>query len=132
MVTYSKGDCVICKVYYGKLVQADSQKFEVLQHFDIVCICEEGYLLLVPRDLYLKNSFVLTDRDCKTFSIPIRFVDGIVHHANDKHIVSLRSQMNGLCCHKCNEFNEYGEVNRIDENGHGIYICYLCRINNYR
>lgn len=127
MSNYSPGDVVSCKVGYGKVYFATSTKYERTQNFDIVCSCEEGYIVLVPSYLFLKNSFELSEADCKEYGVPSKFVGGTVHFVSDDHIVTLVSKLTGIECASCNTFFEFAEVNRLDKDGHGILICWNCR-----
>lgn len=127
MVLYSAGDTVICKIGYGKVLLANDTDYERAKEFSIVCGCDSGYLILLPGDLYLKNSFNLNDEDCKEFGLAKKFIGGTVHYISDDHVLALRNRMTGLSCMKCNEYFEYAEVNRIDENGKGAMICWRCR-----
>lgn len=128
MSSYSPGDVVSCKVDYGKICYATSNKYEHTQSFDIVCACEEGYLVLVPMSLFLKNSFELSEADCKDYKVPLRFVGGNVHFIGDDHVVSLVSKLTGVECVSCKIWCEWGEINRLDKNGHGILVCWKCRM----
>lgn len=118
---------MLCKIAYGKLEYAGTTEFETKHSFDIICVCEQGYLLLVPTDLFMKNSFIISERDCKTFKIHKRFKDGVAHFAGDEHIIKLVRRFSGLTCMSCHEHYEYSEVNRIDDAGHGALICWYCR-----
>lgn len=128
MGLYSTGDAVICKIGYGKVLLADDSAFELAKEFSIACPCDNGYLILLPSDLYLQCSFVLNVQDCKDFGLPKKFVGGTVHYITDDHVLALRNRMTGLSCMKCHEYFEYAEVNRIDENGKGALICWHCRM----
>lgn len=129
---YTIGDTITCKIDLGKILEQDAEEFEQIHKFDIVCFCGSGYLILVPQALFLKNSFTLTNRDIKDFDILPRFKDGLVHFIRDNHIVGLQKRLQGLRCFKCGEWQEFGEINRLDDNGHGILICWSCRTYPYR
>jgi len=120
--TFAPGDTVSCKVGYDKIAHALSDEFEIIHNFDIVCSCDEGYLIYVPRDLFLLNSFELTAKDCKTFKIPLKFKDCKVHFISEGHIVSLVCKLTGLSCNKCNEYYPFASPNSIN-----IFICWSCR-----
>jgi hypothetical protein len=124
---YSPGDIVFCKIGYGKVLLADDKEYEVVKDFSIVCICDSGYLIFLPNDVYLKNSFALSKHDCKEFSLAKKFLDSTVHYISDEHVVALRNRLTGLACMKCHEHFEYAEVNRLDQDGKGTLICWRCR-----
>lgn len=128
---YCPGDSVICKIGYSKILEAHSKDFEFTQPLDIICLSAYGYVLLIPSDIHITNSFTLTDKHCKDFGIGKKFSGGEAHYIDDDHIVSIRSRMTGLCCMKCYEPYEYAEVNRIDENGNGALLCWSCRTYKY-
>lgn len=127
MTLYSFGDIVLCKVNLNKIVGANATKFDNTHHFDIICPCDRGYLILVPSTVILTNSFVLTARDCVDFNIPYKFMKATSYFINDDHVVSLINKMTGLCCAVCKEYFAQAEVNRIDKNGKGILVCWSCR-----
>lgn len=127
MSTYYPGDTISCKIGYGKLYYSTSTEHERTCNFDIVCVCEEGYLVLVPAYMFMKNSFELSKTDCKDYGAPIKFLGSAVHYVGDDHIVGLVHRMTGLQCIKCKEHHDFAEVNRLDENGHGVLICWNCR-----
>jgi hypothetical protein len=126
------GDVVLCKITFdGKLARSVSIEFDRTYPFYIICLYEKvqqaGYLLLVPRDIYLAKSWTLTPKDCKELELLPKFIGSDVVFAVDKHITSIQHRMTGLCCDKCNIFCEYSEVNRLDKDGKGIYVCWSCR-----
>jgi hypothetical protein len=125
------GDSVVCKVGYGKILEINSKDFEFTHSFDIICFSDQGYILLIPQDMYLVDSFPLALQHCKVFGLDKKFVGGEAHYISDEHILSVRSRMTGLCCMKCHEPYEYAEVNRIDENGNGALLCWVCRAYPY-
>lgn len=128
---YCPGDSVVCKIGYGKIVELDSKDFEFTQPLYIICFSDSGYIVLVPQDVHLRDSFTLTDRHCTLLHIGKKFAGGEAYYINDDHIVSVRTRMTGLCCMKCYEPYEYAEVNRIDENGNGALLCWSCRTYKY-
>lgn len=128
MADYSLGDTVICKATYdGKLLAADAADFETIASFYIICDFDNIYLTLIPPDLYLANSFVITARDCKEFKLHSKFVGSAVHYIRPEHIVSIKTRLTGLFCIKCNEYYDMAEANYFDENGKGVLICWRCR-----
>lgn len=127
MGLYSAGDRIACKVGYGQIFPVGAAEFEIIRHFDIVCECDGGYLILVGNNIYLSSSFALSAKDCRLLRLPTKFIDGVVHPITDDHVVGLVQKMTGLACYACGEYAEFAEVNSLDENGKGILICYLCR-----
>lgn len=130
---YCPGDNVLCKLKDDNLVYASATSFDETHPFDIICLKENGYLILVPQDFCLLSSYEIKARDCRQLDLEDKFADSQVAYITDYHVVSLRFKMTGMTCHRCNEHNEYGEVNRISEaTGKGIFLCFLCRTYIYR
>lgn len=128
MVTnHGAGDTVTCKITYnGKLALRAARDYERTHNFYIICLYDEGYLLLVPSDLYLKNSFILTAKECRKLGLPEKFVDTDVLVALDKHVVSVQTKMTGVHCVKCNAFAEFGDTNRVGNDGKYVFVCWNC------
>lgn len=124
---YHPGDCIVCKIGYSKILGADSKNFEYTQPFDIICVVDTNYLILVPQDIHLVGSFTLTAKHCKKFNIDKKFSDAETCFISDDDVVSVRSRMTGLCCSKCAIRYEYAEINRFDADGNGILVCWLCK-----
>lgn len=127
---YTIGDSVICKVGHGKILHAEAKGYELSRAFDIIALCDSGYLVFVPQNLYLKNSFALEARDCRVYGIAEKFAGDHAHFINETHIVSVQSRMRGYACAKCATWSDYAEINRLDADGRGIFLCWSCR--NYR
>lgn len=128
--TYQTGDIVSCKLELGEFAYSDSKEYDTIQKFEIIAVCENGYLLLVPPGLYLTRSFTLTKKDCRVYGIGDKFIGTDVAVASGLRIHKLIKRLTGFPCDECGIFCEYAEVNRLDGNGKGIYICWNCR--NYR
>lgn len=132
MARYSSGDTIVCKIWQDRIVYSTAVEYETKQHFDIICLCDEGYLVLVPADLFIKNSFILETHNYVKYGAMKKFIGAQVHYITDNHIVELKSVLQGYFCARCNEFYDFSEINDLDNNGKGIYICYLCRVNPWR
>lgn len=122
---YTPGDEIICKVGYNKILDANSKDFEFTQPFDIICLSDSGYIILVSQSIHLTDSFTLTSKHCNIFKLNKKFIDGEAYYINDDHVVSVRSRMTGLKCNICEVFYEMAEPN----DGNNL-ICWSCR--NYK
>ncbi len=125
--TYNAGDCITCKVSYGVILKQAEKDYEYTQPFDIVCVVEHQYLILVPADIHITGSFTLTKKLCKEFGAETKFSDSEAIFIDDYNVVSVRSRMTGLPCSICDTRYEHAEVNRVDADGHGILVCWNCR-----
>jgi len=101
---YTPGDEIICKVGYNKILDANSKDFEFTQPFDIICLSDSGYIILVSQSIHLTDSFTLTSKHCNIFKLNKKFIDGEAYYSHDDHVVSVRSRMTGLNCDICEVF----------------------------
>ena len=70
----SPGDRVVCKVKDGKIVNIYDDSVLDTQIFDIIVKYNEEYLVYIPLNLYIKNSFLITPENNKHYGVGKKFV----------------------------------------------------------
>lgn len=122
------GDTVSIKIKNGLIVNQYDDHYEQILTVEIICLMDEGYLVHIPQDLYLQNSFFITKENHQEYKIPIQFLDAQAHYISGNHIYEVRSRLDGAKCARCDEW-----VNMAGETVWGEpFVCFLCRTYKWR
>lgn len=82
----------------------------------------------MPHYYVLKDTFVADSYQCKKLGIDRKFLDENVIHIEERFIMHVHAQLDGMNCKICNEFSQYSKANQAD----GTFICFTCKQNPYR
>lgn len=133
MTNLSVGDQVVCRICDGVIIGADSIPYDSEHVFDIIAIDQdECYTLYIPDDLFIRDSILVTLTNLPHYGLAKKFIDSHIYHIIAAHIVRVYSRLDGMSCMRCGEWVDKAEVNRLDANGKGAFICWLCRSYPYR
>jgi hypothetical protein len=123
MTQLSPGDRVICRIKDGKISNVYEATWDDTQVFDIISIVNDNYIIYVPIDYPLKQTFILDKAHYKQFNAPIKFIDSTVCIINEHEIVGVHSKLDGMCCSKCGEFISMGAPAKSGD----PFICWGCK-----
>lgn len=126
-MAFAPGDKVVCRIKEGVIVNSYDDDWESEVIFEIICIYEDGYLIYIPTNFFLKDSLTLTKENFKKFNVDKKFIDSEVYYITDYRIVKLHTKIDGMCCAKCGEFSGYAAANRED----GTFVCWSCKAYPY-
>ncbi len=129
MPSFCPGDRVFCKIKDSFIVQSHITDFDENLVFYIINHFEHGYLVHVPDSIFLKNSVLVTSRNCREYDMPDAFIGDHIHYITDVHIFKIHSfAPDGMNCVRCDEFFHMSEPNQPD----GTMKCWQCRTNPMR
>jgi hypothetical protein len=123
MTQLSPGDRVICRIKDGKISNVYEATWDDVQVFDIISVVNDNYIIYVPQDMALKQTFVLDKAHYKQFNASAKFIDSTVCIINEHEIIDVYSKLDGQCCSKCNEFISMAEPSKTAES----FICWSCK-----
>jgi hypothetical protein len=118
----SSGDRIVCKIKDGKILNVYEDDIGERNIFDIVVKYNDGFLVYVSQNIFLKNSIYISKDNYKRYKVDKRFIDSYVYFITDHNIVSIYSLLDGLCCTDCGEFYSMAAPNRENE----VFICWMC------
>ena len=126
MDTISPGDIVSCKINEDLIIYNYIKIYDIIVNFEIICLVSDkyqnGFLIKVPPNIFLKSSFCVKSSDIKEFSMLPRFIDADAHFITNSHIVSLVSKLNGAFCDICKDFFDYATKDTT-----GKFKCFTCK-----
>lgn len=122
MTTLGPGDRVLCRIKDGKISNVYETVWDDTQAFDIISVVNDNYVIYVPQDMALKQTFILDKAHYKQFGAPAKFIGSTVCIINEHEIISVHSKLDGTCCSKCNEFIPMGAPAKKDE----PFVCWNC------
>lgn len=122
MAQFLPGDSVVCRIKDSIIVSAYEDKWEEELVFDIMSMYEEGYMIYIPIDMYLRDCVHLTSSNHKKYNAEKRFIDSDAYYITDYKIIRIHRKLDGIRCMKCDTFCGMATSNRPDNK----LLCWHC------
>lgn len=120
------GDIVSCKIKDDFIIYNYIKQYDIITNFEVICLVidkyQDGFLIKIPTNMFLKGSFTIKKPDIKEFSILPRFIDAEAHFITNSHIVAIKSKLDGIFCDNCKDFFQYATKDKS-----GKFRCFTCR-----
>lgn len=120
--TLVPGDQVICLLRGNEIVSVYDEEWDTKNIFDVVATYDVGYLIYIPQDMVIKNSFIITGYNNKEYKVKLAFIGSSVRYITEHNIIGIYSKLDGMVCSKCGVFCKYAQVE-----GGETFICFTCR-----
>jgi len=121
------GDTIVCHLKEGRIVSSYAA-FDDSQDFQIIATDPSGYYLYIPDHIFVAGTIKIDSYTARSLGIRPQFIDCNMFYIEGTRIVSVRSQLDGCLCARCNEFFPMAEPNQED----GTMLCFLCRTYRWR
>ncbi len=133
MTDFCIGDQVVCRIFENAIISSMALEWEEELIFEIIKVDPGNrYTIYIPSDIVIKDAIFLTASNLHYYELNKKFLDSYIYHILDLHILRMYRQQEGYLCARCSYEFPHAEINRLDENGHGIFVCFLCRTYPYR
>src|SRR4051812_13663880 len=112
------GDRVLVRIKETLIQPAKSDDYSKLLQFDVIGERNDLYIIYIPSNITIDESFELSSFDCNRYDVSMRFLNDRAYIIGESHIVKTFSKLGpreGESCVRCQEFSSYAEPNQ--ENG---------------
>lgn len=116
------GDQVICLLKGNEIVSVYEEEWDKKLIFDIIAIYDVGYLIYIPQDMVIKNSFTITKYNNKEYKVKSVFIGSSVNYITEHNITDIYSKLDGILCTKCGVFCKYAQIKESE-----AFVCFTCR-----